>query len=170
MGKTKHNDDWFDRERLHRAAEEGDLPEVERLVSMGSAFERFDDISFTPLHYAVRGEQYKVAQLLLSKGADVNAHESEKAGDTPLAEATRGKCPEMVELLLKNGADPDVPAASAGRRDIRRAHDDDLSHAGALHGGRRNRRVGDLDPRNAGQAGGGGTGEHATFVAGERDR
>ena len=109
MGKTKHNDDWFDRERLHRAAEEGDLPEVERLVSMGSAFERFDDISFTPLHYAVRGEQYKVAQLLLSKGADVNAHESEKARDTPLAEATRGKYPEMVELLLKNGADPDVP-------------------------------------------------------------
>jgi ankyrin repeat protein len=108
MGKSQH-DDWFERERLHRAAEDGDLPEVERLVNAAGLPEVFDDISYTPLHYAVRGEHYKVAEFLLSKGANVNAHETERAGDTPLAVAARGENPEMAELLLEHGADPDIP-------------------------------------------------------------
>ncbi|MEW5788211.1 MAG: ankyrin repeat domain-containing protein [Pseudomonadota bacterium] len=102
-------DDWFERERLHRAAEDGDISEVERLVNAGSPLDIFDDISYTPLHYAVRAERYKVVQLLLSKGANVNACDFERIGDSPLAVAARGEYPEMVELLLTHGADPDIP-------------------------------------------------------------
>jgi ankyrin repeat protein len=109
MKRNPRDDDWFERERLHRAASDGDLSDVERLVNAGSPLDLFDDISYTPLHHAVRAEHYKIAQLLLSKGANVNAHDFERAGDSPLAVAARGEYPEMVELLLTHGANPDIP-------------------------------------------------------------
>jgi ankyrin repeat protein len=102
------SDDWFDRERMHRAAAEGDLAEVQRLVAEGRAMGEFDDLSFTPLHYAVEGEHYKVAQWLLEQGASVNANDYERIGETPLCIASRGNYPEIVELLLQHGADPDI--------------------------------------------------------------
>ena len=102
-------DERLERERLHAAAEDGTLAEVQRLVAEGRQLDLFDEISYTPLHYAVRGEHYKVVQYLLSKGANVNAHDSEGAGDTSLAVAAQGEYPEMAELLLKSGADPDIP-------------------------------------------------------------
>ncbi len=46
------DDDWFERERLHRAAADGDLPEVERLVRSGAEIDVFDDSRQTPLHHA----------------------------------------------------------------------------------------------------------------------
>lgn len=127
MGKTKHDDDWFERERLHRASEDGELAEVERLVNDGAPLELFNEISYTPLHCAVRGEHYKVAQFLLNRGANVNAHESERAGDTPLAVAARGNYPEIAELLLQSGADPDIPGwmAITPRHRAKRRTDED---------------------------------------------
>jgi ankyrin repeat protein len=102
-------DDWFEAERLHRAAAEGDLPEIQRLVAAGYDVNGFDaDLSRTPLHYSVEGEQYKAAQWLIEAGANVNAHEEEKIGETPLSLAAQGNYPEIVELLLRNGADPDI--------------------------------------------------------------
>jgi ankyrin repeat protein len=108
MGPRKDDDDWFERERLHRAAEDGDLAEVERLVNAGASLEQFNEISYTPLHCAVRSEHYKVAQFLLNRGANVDAHDGEHLGDTPLAVAARGEYPEIAELLLKRGANPDI--------------------------------------------------------------
>lgn len=126
MGKSTHDDDWFERERLHRAAADGELAEVERLVNGGAPIDVFNEISFTPLHCAVEGMHYNVAQFLLARGANVNANESERAGDTPLAVAARGQYPELAELLLKYGADPDVAgwmAITPRHRAQRRADD-----------------------------------------------
>jgi ankyrin repeat protein len=134
MGKSKHDDGWFERERLHRAAEDGDLAEVERLLNEGASLEVFNEIGYTPLHCAVRGEHYKVAQLLLNRDANVDAHESERAGDTPLAVAARGEYPEIAELLLKHGADPDIPGwmAITPRHRAQRRRDEDGKKLSAL--------------------------------------
>jgi ankyrin repeat protein len=102
------DNDWFERERLHRAAADGDMPEVARLIANGFAINSFDDLSMTPLHYAVKGEHYKVALWLLEHGALVNANDEERIGETPLCVAAQGDYPEMVQLLLRHGADPDI--------------------------------------------------------------
>jgi len=102
------NKDWFEIERLHRAARDGDIEEMARLVASGSDMNLFDDISWTPLHYAVDNQRYKAAQWLLDHGSDVNAYEAEKIGETVLAGAVQADYPEIVELLIGHGADPDI--------------------------------------------------------------
>ena len=49
-------------------------------------------------------EGYDIAELLLRKGADVNA--SNNFGETPLLKAVYRNNEKMVKLLLKYGADP----------------------------------------------------------------
>jgi ankyrin repeat protein len=102
------NDDWYEQERLHRAADEGDLLEMKKLVSIGLDVNLFDDLARTPLHYAVQAGHYKAAQWLLDNKAGVNANDEKKIGETPLCFAVQGDYPEMVELLLQQGADPDI--------------------------------------------------------------
>lgn len=102
------DDDRFERERLHRAAADGDLSEVERLVAEGAEINAFDDLSRTPLHYAAENEHYKVTAWLLEHGAAVNAYDEKMIGETALCLAAQKHYPEMVELLLKHGADPDI--------------------------------------------------------------
>lgn len=63
------DDDGFERERLHRAAAEGDLLAVQKHALDGLPINAFDDLSRTRLHYAAEHEQYKV-ELLLRHGAD----------------------------------------------------------------------------------------------------
>lgn len=102
-------DEWFEAEKLHRAAQSGDVQEMSSLVEAGFKVNEFDDLSRTPLHYAVEGEHYKAAQWLLEHGAEVNANEEELIGETALCLAAQQDYPEMVELLLKHGANPDIP-------------------------------------------------------------
>ncbi|MDI3294556.1 ankyrin repeat domain-containing protein [Janthinobacterium tructae] len=101
--------DWFAREQLHRAARDGDLNEIRRLLDAGFSPWLFDDLSRTPLHYAVEGEHYRAVELLLQAGTPVNAHEEDRIGETPLSLAVQADYVEMVELLLRHGADPDIP-------------------------------------------------------------
>jgi len=102
-------EDWFQAERLHRAASDGNLGEMSRLVSEGFDLNAFDDSSRAPLHCAVEEGQYEAVRLLLDLGADVDRNEEDKIGETPLNIAVQGECPEIVTLLLERGADPDVP-------------------------------------------------------------
>ena len=104
----RNGDDWFEKERLHRAAAAGDVKEIGTLVATGFSLDLFDELSYTPLHYAISDEQYEAAQLLIKLGANVNAHEDDRIGETPLSVASTGNYPEIVELLLQNGADPDI--------------------------------------------------------------
>jgi ankyrin repeat protein len=62
---------------------EGNLSRVRQLVESGRDVNAFDDgLSYTPLHYAAKGELFDVASYLLSVGADVNAHDTEHIGET----------------------------------------------------------------------------------------
>ncbi|UCC99109.1 MAG: ankyrin repeat domain-containing protein, partial [Phycisphaerales bacterium] len=56
----------------------------------------------TPLHCAARYGHKEVAELLIAKGAGVNARNNE--GQTPLDIAVEEGRPEIVELLRKHGA------------------------------------------------------------------
>jgi ankyrin repeat protein len=101
-------DDWFERERLHRAAEAGDVPAVQDLVGRGYPLNAFDELGKTPLHYAVLGEHFAVIDYLLRNGADLNAHDERMIGDTPLGEAASTCSLKMARLLVESGADPTV--------------------------------------------------------------
>lgn len=102
--------DWYQKEQLHIAADHGDLNKVKELVENGYDVNAFDeDLSFTPLHYAVKSSHIEVVRYLLSVGANVNAHEEEKIGETPLGEVAANCSYEMAELLVKAGANPTIP-------------------------------------------------------------
>jgi ankyrin repeat protein len=105
---TYNHDDWFEAERLHRAAEDGDMQEIERLILSGYDVNLFDDMGHTPLHRAVLGGQYKAVQQLLRQGANVNANDEATIGETPLALAVQGEHEGLVCLLLASGANPDI--------------------------------------------------------------
>mgnify|MGYP000480537135 FL=1 len=65
-----------------------------------------DGWEWTPLHYAaIRGHK-EIAELLIAKGADVNAKNS--VGQTPLQFAAGYGHKEIAELLIDNGADVNV--------------------------------------------------------------
>ncbi len=98
--------DWIEQERLHRAAEAGDPALVRELLDRGYPVNAFDELGKTPLHYAVLGEHFAVVDLLLRRGADINAHDERVIGNTPLAEAVDTCSLPMARLLVETGADP----------------------------------------------------------------
>jgi len=102
-------DNLFSKDRLHFAAQNGNVEEIKQIVAEGCDINRFDDIGYTPLHYAIKVENLEVAQLLINMGADVNAHDSDRAGNTPLAEVAKNCSFEVARFLIENGADPTIP-------------------------------------------------------------
>ena len=102
-------EDWYEREQLHFAANEGDLPRVKRLIDAGYDVNAFDDsLRYTALHHAAKGEFLEVAQYLLAQGADVNAHDLDTIGETPLGAVAQSCSVDMARLLLDAGADPTI--------------------------------------------------------------
>ena len=102
-------DDWFEREQLHRAAAEGNLAEMQRLVAEGHALDAFDEQHMAPLHHAADRGHIDALRWLLERGADLDAHDEQNIGETPLATAVKRGQVEAAEMLLKRGANPDIP-------------------------------------------------------------
>lgn len=102
-------EDFFEVERLHRAAEDGDIEEMQRLISCGHSLELFDYLGRAPLHCAVEGHHHKAVEWLIAAGANINSNDEQHIGETPLCYAAKTDHPELVELLLRKGADPDIP-------------------------------------------------------------
>jgi len=59
----------------------------------------------------MRGKKNHVeaANILISGGADVNAHDETRMGDTAITYAVENEDYKMVSLLLSAGADPTIP-------------------------------------------------------------
>jgi|SRR5882762_9054552 len=101
-------DDYYKRTELHFAAGKGDLSRVKQLVESGNNVSEFDEISYTPLHHAAKGEFFALTSYLLSIGADVNAHDEEQIGETPLGAVAASCSYEMAKLLVDAGANPTI--------------------------------------------------------------
>ncbi len=79
----RNPDHWIEAEAMHRAAATGELVEIEHLLRAGHAMSGFNEFGETPLHYAVRAEQFKAVKYLLEHGAAVDAL-NESTYNTPL--------------------------------------------------------------------------------------
>lgn len=88
---------------LHQAVVDGDMNNVQALISNGADINGKNMMSWTPLHAAVRNQQKTVAAFLVDKGADVNAKNN--SGQTPLHFAIETGQKDMVELMIAKGAD-----------------------------------------------------------------
>jgi hypothetical protein len=86
---------------LFNAASGGNIEAVKQHLAAGTDVEVKDNNGFTPLHIATR----EVAELLIAKGADVNAivASGQYQGKTPLDAAIQVGRPEVADLLRKHG-------------------------------------------------------------------
>jgi ankyrin repeat protein len=93
---------------LYDAARVGNLPTVKELLGQNPRLiaDR-DGFGGTALHVGAGFRQKDVAELLLAKGADVNAR-MESHGVTPLHIAAGLGYKDIAEVLLANGADVDA--------------------------------------------------------------
>jgi cytohesin len=89
---------------IHDAANAGDLAAVQAQLDAGVDVNARDNHKWTPLTHAAQFGHKDIADLLISKGADVNAKEA-KNQITPLHWAAWRGRKEIAELLIAKGAD-----------------------------------------------------------------
>ncbi len=106
MGQTESS---LEVDELCTAAERGDAAEIARLLGSVPVNSRKGTSGWTALHFACEANQVAVAELLLDRGADVNAVTTDW-GATPLHLALSGnsKAVLLVALLLQRGANPNA--------------------------------------------------------------
>ena len=87
---------------IFSAIEKNNLKQVESMLSAGTDPSEGDMLRNTPLHMAAFYGYEKIIDLLVAKGADVNA--INEAGQTPLYNAIHADHVQAVEALLSHGA------------------------------------------------------------------
>ena len=89
---------------IHQAVFDGNIAAVKQHLDAGAEVDAKDDkFVGTFLHWAAAGGQNEIVELLIAKGADVNATDGD--GDTPLHLAGNSTATkEIAELLISKGA------------------------------------------------------------------
>jgi len=90
---------------IHLAAARGDVEQVKILTDKDpNSVHKQDPEGKTPLHYVAPTNNIEIAQILHSKGAEINAHDHRE--NTPLHDAatTPHNNKEMVKFLVNQGA------------------------------------------------------------------
>lgn len=95
------------RAALHLACSTGNLVIAKALLDQGADANRWDYAKkITPLHCAASASSVECIQLLLRRGASVNAGIEKRSALHVATEKNSIKC---VEILLKYGANPNTP-------------------------------------------------------------
>ena len=89
---------------IHDAAFKGNIKAVKKHLAAGTDVNAKDDEGMTPLHWAAPEGHKEIAELLIAKGANVNA-KSDDEGMTHLHFAAYVGRREIAELLIAAGAD-----------------------------------------------------------------
>lgn len=93
---------------LHQAVVDGDIDQVQTLLSKGADVNVRNRMNWTPMHTAVRNRRRAIVELLISKGGDINAQNGSR--QTPLYVAVDTGQKDVVELLITKGADVNIVA------------------------------------------------------------
>ncbi|XP_074244437.1 coiled-coil domain-containing protein 144A-like isoform X2 [Saimiri boliviensis] len=97
-----------DLDELHRAAWQGDVPGVERVLAPGGpGVDERDKKQRTALHLACVSGHPAVVALLVDRKCQLNCFDSDKR--TALIKAVQCRKEECAAILLEQGADPDLP-------------------------------------------------------------
>ncbi|MEO5928417.1 MAG: ankyrin repeat domain-containing protein [Candidatus Kapaibacterium sp.] len=100
---------------IHEAAAAGLKDQVEsHLADLPEAVASVSHDGWTPLHLAVYFNRNAVAELLIARGADVNAISRNSLGVTPLHSALANRNSRLGMLLLRKGADPSEKQSGVG--------------------------------------------------------
>jgi ankyrin repeat protein len=87
---------------IWEASRQGDVEAVKQFIVAGEDVNEKDaEFGVTPLHYAAYYGEREVTELLIAKGADLNAKDED--AETPLDNAIMRKHPEAADLLRKHG-------------------------------------------------------------------
>ncbi len=89
---------------LHQAVVSQKIDAVKELLQGSVEIDLSDKLGRTPLHYAAFGGNTEIIELLLKKGANINAIDTSKQW-TPLFFAVFMNRPDAVKLLIDHGAD-----------------------------------------------------------------
>jgi ankyrin repeat protein len=96
---------------LHAAIARADYGTALRMIEEGADINGKDSgAGATPLHYAAMRGKMPIIELLIARGADVNA--PSRTGATPLHTAVAYSKSEAAEFLLRNGARIDAASQS----------------------------------------------------------
>lgn len=106
--KLLHDGDYERKQPLHIAIQRRDRPTVELLLSYKIQDDFYGDIinscprdDQTPLHYAVIAGDAEIVELLLHRGAAINAEDNQQK--TALAYAQESGNKEIIKLLVEHG-------------------------------------------------------------------
>lgn len=90
---------------LHEAAATGKVDLCLRLIAEGVDLNAINEVSFTPLHVAIKFNQPKVADVLVCAGASMTRISA--GGDAPLHLCAAYDRRDIAEMLISHGADLD---------------------------------------------------------------
>ena len=101
---------------IHIAAINGDIEAIKQHLAAGTAVNAKTDVGTTPLFYAAGDGHKEIAELLIAKGADVNAKSSNDALlVTPLDAAIKSNQTEFADLLRKHRGKTGEELKAAGK-------------------------------------------------------
>lgn len=98
---------------LYRAAYDGDVKEVRRILKAGTDPAAMVSSGFEPLHAAAMNGRHEVAKILLEAGAPINDRCNDR-NFTPLCYAAYTGDAKIADLLLRNGARVDIRSGDDG--------------------------------------------------------
>ncbi|MGL9761743.1 MAG: ankyrin repeat domain-containing protein [Wolbachia sp.] len=97
----------YGKKPVHVAIENNSKDIIGFLLSKGVSINDTDKQGYTPLHYAAWRGRLEIAELLVDKGASINAADASTAGKKPIHVAAENNSKSIIEFLISKGVNVD---------------------------------------------------------------